>query len=185
MKIAVDPGHGLSNSKSNVYDPGAVHASEGTKYEEAAITLRYGLELRNIFLERGHQVFMTRENADDPAPVGERAGKAEEAGCDAFVSIHLNANDDERANGLEVLYRNEDYRELADALRDALCSVSRLKARESKRRVDLAVLKFDGPAVLIELGFISNGGDRQILLNPAISQGISEKIVEVVADYLA
>jgi N-acetylmuramoyl-L-alanine amidase len=180
MKVAIDPGHGNSNRNPGIYDPGAEHLSHGIKYQEADIALRYGLALKDVLRAQQINVFMTRENATDDAPVGERAGNAERAGCDIFVSLHLNDNESESANGLEVLYRDSKYKPLASAMHDALIKTTGFKPRGPKQRLDLAVLKFEGPAVLIELGFISNDGDRTELLNPQMRSAICETIAHVV-----
>lgn len=179
MKIAVDPGHGKSNATPGVYDPGAEHVSNGVKYQEADIALGYGLALRGVLQARQIDVFMTRENATDEAPVGKRAGKAEHAGCTLFVSLHLNDSESEAANGLEVLYRGDEYKPLAQAMHDALINTTGFEPRGAKKRLDLAVLKFHGPAVLIELGFISNDGDRTALLKPAVRASVCKTIADV------
>ncbi len=180
MKIAIDPGHGMSNRRRNVYDSGATHTEGTTKYEEAAIALKYGLTLKDVFRARGHSVFMTRDDADDHAPVGERAGNAKRANADVFVSLHLNDFDDDSANGLEVLYRGNDDKPLAQKLQVALLAVTGFKDRDIDKRDDLAVLKFDGIAVLIELGFIAHDSDRDVLLNPQKRQEICETIADVI-----
>jgi N-acetylmuramoyl-L-alanine amidase len=179
MKVAVDPGHGNSNRRPGVYDPGAEHVSNGVNYQEADIALRYGLALRDVLRARQVDVFMTRENATDDAPVGERAGNAERAGCTLFVSLHLNDSESETANGLEVLYRDNEYAPLAKAMHDALIRTTGFKPRGPKQRLDLAVLKFDGPAILIELGFISNDRDRTELLNPQVRASLCGTIADV------
>jgi len=97
MKICVDPGHGMSNATLGVFDPGAVHNASATR--EADVVLAYGLELRSILQARGIEVFMTRENATSPTPVGKRASRAKAANCDSFVSIHLNSFSSSSANG--------------------------------------------------------------------------------------
>ncbi|MHB8066928.1 MAG: N-acetylmuramoyl-L-alanine amidase family protein [Desulfobaccales bacterium] len=183
MKIAIDPGHGMSNSKPGVYDPGATHTENGIIYEEAAINLQYGLALKDVFQVRGQDVFMTREDAVDHAPVGERALNAKNAGCKVFISLHVNDVDDDTANGLEVLYRDSDDKQLAQKLQDALLEVTGFRDREIQQRTDLAVLKFDGVAVLIETGFIANDENRNTLLNPQKRQAICEKIADVVIEY--
>ena len=185
MKIAIDPGHGMSNLRTGVYAPGATHSENGITYEEAAINLKYGLALKDVLRARGHDVFMTREDAADPAPVGERALNAKNAGCEGFISLHVNAadNDNDNANGLEVLYRDSDDAQLAQKLQDALTEVTGFRDRQIKQRTDLAVLKFDGVAVLIELVFIANDENRHILLNSQKRQAICEKIADVVIEY--
>lgn len=180
MKIAIDPGHGMSNRRHGVYDPGATHVENGIKYEEATIALKYGLTLKDVFRALNHQVFMTRDDAVDHAPVGERASNAKNAQADVFISLHINDFDDDAANGLEVLYRGNDDQVLAQKLLDALLVVTKFKNRKITKREDLAVLKFAGVAVLIELGFIANDNNRQLLINPQKRQEICETIASVV-----
>lgn len=177
MKIAIDPGHGMSNRQRGVYDTGATHPENGYLYEEAAIALKYGLTLRDAFRSKGHAVFMSRDDAEDHAPVGRRAFNAKDAGCDVLFSIHLNDVDDDTANGQEVLYRTADSENLALEIQQALLTITGFKDRGIKKRDDLAVLKFQGAAVLIELGFIANDGNRETLLNPQKRNAICEAIV--------
>jgi N-acetylmuramoyl-L-alanine amidase len=184
MKVAVDPGHGMSNRQSGVYDPGATHIENGFRHEEATIALKYCLTLKNVFRAKGHDVFMTRDDAEDHAPVGQRAKSAKEAGCDVFVSIHLNDYDDDSANGQEVLFRDAEDQILADKLQKALLAITGFKDRGNKKREDLAVLKFKGPAALIELGFIANDKNRETLLSPQKHAAICEAIAQVTIDHI-
>ncbi len=181
-KICIDPGHGMSNRKSGLYDPGAVHTENGVKFEEATIALQYGLALRAELQARGKAVFMTRDDANDHAPVGQRAGNAKNVGCDMLISLHLNDFDDDSANGMEILYGNAANKGLADTLLAALLPVAGMKSHGNDLRPDLAVLKFNGPAVLIELGFIANDHDRERLLNPAVRSQICRTIADVITD---
>ncbi|MBB5019135.1 N-acetylmuramoyl-L-alanine amidase [Chitinivorax tropicus] len=178
MKIAIDPGHGMSNKQPGVYDPGAMHRENGFSYQEADIALRYGLSLRDVIRARGHQVFMTRDDATDHMPVGKRAAAAKAAGCQTLVSLHLNDAEVDTAHGLEVLYRDDKV--LAEKLQARLVQVTGLRDRGAKPRPDLAVLKFAGLAVLVELGFIANDGDRNTLLDPAMREKICEAIADIV-----
>lgn len=166
-KTCVDPGHGLSNSKAGVYDTGATQKVGTEVFAEADIALRYALTLRKLLEDAGTQVFMTRTSSAEAAPVLQRAARAAKAGCKRFVSIHLNSYSDPQANGVTVLYRDDKKdKPLAEALQKALVSATGFKDRETSKRTDLAVLKFKpGPAVLIELGFISNDGNRNFLID--------------------
>lgn len=184
MKICVDPGHGMSNRTRNIFDPGAVHQEGMIRFKEAEIALRYGLGLKDVLRARGHEVFMTRDDDQDHAPVGERAGNAERAGCNAFVSLHLNDVEDETAHGLEVLFRDQSDRDLAQQMQSALVRVTGLRDRKIKVRENLAVLRFTGPAVLIELGFIANDDDRSKLLNPEMRESICRTICDVLESSL-
>ena len=178
-KVCIDPGHGMSNRTKGVFDPGAVHVESGVRFEESSIALKYGLTLKDEFRARGIDVFMTRDDAEDHAPVGQRATNAKNAGCDLFISLHLNDFDDDTANGFEVLFRGEDDKPLAERLQKAIVKITKLRHRGVKQRNDLAVLKFDGRAVLIELGFIANDKDRETLLNPQIRSAVCKAIADV------
>ncbi len=178
-RVCIDPGHGMSNRTRGVFDPGAVHVEAGVRFEEATIALKYGLTLKDEFRARGVAVFMTRDDAEDHAPVGQRAANAQNAGCDLFISLHLNDFDDDAANGVEVLFRGDDDKPLAVQIQKAMIAATKLRDRGIKQRTDLAVLKFDGRAVLIELGFIANDKDRDTLLNPQIRAAVCKAIADV------
>ena len=180
MKVAIDPGHGMSNKQFGVFDPGATHIENQVRHEEASITLKYGLTLRDVFRARQHEVFMTRDDNEDHAPVGRRAANAKAAGAEVFVSIHLNDAEVDSANGVEVLFKGNDDKPLAQKLQTRLVEVTGFKDREIQQRNNLAVLSFQGVAVLIELGFIANDQNRGVLLNPERRQAICEAIADVV-----
>lgn len=127
---------------------------------------------------------MTRDDAEDYAPVGKRATAAKDAGCDVFISIHLNDYEDDAANGQEVLYRDAEDKALADKLQSALLAITGFKDRKNKKREDLAVLKFKGPAVLIELGFIANDQNREVILTPQKRAQICETIADVTIQHM-
>lgn len=181
MKIAVDPGHGMSNKSSGVFDSGATATKNGVTFREADITLQYGLTLRETLIARGADVFMTRSNDTDPAPVGTRASRAAKAGCEMFVALHLNADDDSSANGVEVEYRDDEKdKPLADRMLKKLVSVSGFHDHGNDKRPDLAVLKFaKGPAILVELGFITNDGNRTFLLDDSNRIKICRAIADI------
>ena len=183
MKICVDPGHGMSNSNSGVFDPGATKKVGGNTFAEADIVLRYGHTLRQLLEDAGTEVFMTRTSSADAAPVAGRATRAANAGCTRFVSLHLNSNNSAQANGIEVLFRDAvKDKPLADALQKALVKETGFKDRGTQKRTDLAVLKFKpGAAVLIELGFISNDADRSFLIAGANRDRICAAIVKAIA----
>jgi N-acetylmuramoyl-L-alanine amidase len=175
----------MSNRTANVFDPGAVHTEAGFPHREADIVLKYGLALKDAFRAREVSVFMTRDDNSDHAPVGKRAAAARAAGCDAFISLHMNDVDDDTANGTETLYRDAGDKALAEKIQKALIAVTGLRDRGLKQRSDLAVLKFQGTAVLLELGFIANDKDRGKLLEPQIRDGICNAVAEVTIAHLS
>ena len=185
MKVCVDPGHGMSNRTPNVFDPGCTHREGTFDHTEAAIVLKYGLSLKDSFRARGVPVFMTRDDSTDHAPVGNRAAAAKAAGCDVLISLHMNDVDDDSANGTETLFRDGTDKALAAKIQAAMIGITKLKDRGLKERPDLAVLKFQGTAVLLELGFIANDKDRGKILEPQIRDAICDAIVTATIAHMA
>jgi N-acetylmuramoyl-L-alanine amidase len=65
-------------------------------------------------------------------------------------------------------------------MRDALVTTTGLKGRSIVKRPDLAVLKFNGSAVLLEMGFASNDTDRTTVLKPDLQTKVCKAVVDVV-----
>jgi N-acetylmuramoyl-L-alanine amidase len=96
--VVIDPGHGGD-------DPGA---SGRRGLREKDLALAVGLDLRKRLIARGFQVVMTRDS-DETLSLEERTAIAEGAGADVFVSVHANAADGPKANGLETYYLDESH----------------------------------------------------------------------------
>ena len=164
--VCIDPGHGMSNRRANIYDPGATVKVGKQEFTEAGIVMDWANELKIQLEALGCKVIRTRINDTDAAPVGDRAGIAKKYGCDALISLHCNAADG-RANGTETFHRNNAAfaKGCNDAVRLALGTKDRgIKTEEQSQHSRLAVLNFP-TACLIELGFIDNEADRSRLLD--------------------
>jgi len=166
VKFCIDPGHGMGNRRPGVYDPGAV--AEG--HTEAAIVMDWANELRAVLIAAGHTVVRTRVDHKDPAPVGKRAGIARTFGCEVLLSLHFNSANG-RASGTETFYRGAHRKAEATRLNQAVVAALGTRNRGAKtedksQHGRLAVLAFHR-AFLIELGFIDNPSDRELMLDPA------------------
>lgn len=158
-KLAIDPGHGRGNRRTGSYDPGA----SGHGHEEASIVLQWALLGRQILPRYGIEVWMTRDDAQDHTPLATRDDRANAVGADAFLSLHCNASAGS-ASGIETFVRDADDRQFAEIIHPIALQTINLKNRKIKHESQaaagrLAVLGFQGPAALLELGFISNRGD--------------------------
>ncbi len=174
MKIVcIDAGHGGK-------DPGAV--SGGVQEKDIALTvaLKVGALLKDC------EVIYTRTE-DVYVGLSERALIANQAKADLFVSIHCNSVDDESAHGMEVYHythASAASKHAARAIYDKLLPVSSLRGRGVKAK-DLAVLRETTmPAVLIELGFVSNPGDRAKLTDSAWQDDAAKVIADGIAEAL-
>jgi N-acetylmuramoyl-L-alanine amidase len=163
MNLAIDPGHGMSNKRDNVFDPGAVSAG----VRECDIALEWALTGKYVLPQYGINHFLTRDDNLDEVPVGRRDDMAVAAHCTHFLSIHCNAADG-KATGVEVYYRDISDRAFAQLVLDSLVEATGLKSRGLKRESDsqhsrLAVLDFGPPACLAEIGFLDNPHDRSVI----------------------
>ncbi len=94
-RIVIDAGHGG-------HDPGAM----GMGTTEAAITLDIALRLEHLLAnEPDIEVVLTRRT-DQFVPLQERTAIANREAADLFVSIHVNANRDKTARGVETYLLN-------------------------------------------------------------------------------
>jgi len=174
MKILLDAGHGGK-------DPGAVNSDSGRQEDDIAleVVLALGILLRDA----GHNVLHTRDRDTYISPA-DRLGMIKRYEPDCFVSVHCNSASNPSARGVETIYRDEYDIELAHHVHIALVDYTGLKDRgvkqdngDLKRR--LAVLgDLETPACLVEIGFISNEGDLEViedenLIANAILEGIA------------
>ena len=175
-KIVIDPGHGGK-------DPGAT----GGGVQEKAVVLNVAKKIGAFLEARGCTVMLTRE-ADVFVELSDRARMANAAQADLYVSVHCNSvRDNARATGMEVYHytcASEASKHAARVIYDKLLPVCDLRGRGVKSK-NLAVLRETSmPAVLVELGFISNDGDRAKLTNFAwqddAAKTIADGIVEAI-----
>lgn len=105
--------------------------------------------------------------------------------CDLVISLHMNAAADAYAHGVEALVYDAELTPAAARLGkmmvDALAS--RFAVRGVKGRPDLAILRLtDAPAVLLEVGFITNEDDLRTVVNDR--HGIACAIARCIYDFL-
>jgi len=175
MRIAIDAGHGLGNSAVGHFDPGAVSGGAC----EADVVLEYAIALMSAVVSAGWTPIMTRINDTTPCPLIGRVRTARDAGADMLISLHCNAAESETATGTETLYNATDG--LARKLQGAVVSTLGLRDRGVKQRGNLAVLKFERPCALVELGFVTNRWDRAVLLDPTARRRTAEAICRALA----
>ena len=91
-RVFLDAGHGGR-------DPGTIH----NDVVERNITLDIALRLGRLLEDNGLEVIYSRRK-DVAVSLRDRTGKANRAGADLFVSIHVNAHEDRGINGFETYY---------------------------------------------------------------------------------
>lgn len=181
LLICLDAGHGIGNRKSGKYDPGAVYTedSTGSVYCEADIVLFYSEVLEHLLKLSDYRVFQTRGSSSGDVSLSSRTTMAEEAGCDALISLHMNAFSNPRASGCEVLYKEDkkDTKLATTLLAGVINSGLKIRSRGIKKRKNLSILNYSKPVALLELGFITNEGDRSKLCDLVKAKQVCSSIV--------
>ncbi|MBR2775021.1 MAG: N-acetylmuramoyl-L-alanine amidase [Selenomonadaceae bacterium] len=186
-KIVIDPGHGGN-------DAGAIGP---TGVMEKTVTLKVALELRRLLEAEGAQVILTREGdttvsakgakASDIEELGARCEVANRIGADIFISIHADSFTRPEARGTTGYYYSKSTsgrgQKLADCIRRNLVEQLGTPSRGTQPCNFYVVKNTDMPATLIELGFISNKEEEQLLNSKEGVQKAAQGILDGIEDY--
>jgi N-acetylmuramoyl-L-alanine amidase len=181
IKIYIDQGHNPSSPNAG---------AEGNGYVEQDITYDVGIILSDLLRANGNfDVRVSRPTPEtslgtsNSSSLRIRVDEANAFGADYFVSLHANASSNPSVSGSEVLVYNEPSvaSELGEDILLWMNRITGLKNRGIVERPGLYVLrKTQMPAVLVEMGFISNLGDASLMNNsPGLfAEGIYNGILQ-------
>lgn len=133
------------------------------------------------------KVYWTRYN-DTLISLNDRAAFASKVGADAFISLHMNSATTTSASGTEVYYCTTNNTalangfsssEMAKAFLPVLVSTMQSTSRGVKTANYVVIKNNTVPAILIELGFISNDTERQKLVDPTYQDAVAKNIYQV------
>lgn len=185
--IIVDAGHGGIDSGAN--RPGAV---------EKDINLAVTLQVKSCLNDRGAKVVLTRESdvdlselCDDENVRGRyrrdlnaRLEMVDESDADIFVSLHANASKNPSRRGSQCYYavKSELGKRLAASIEEELRTV--VAVNQPYTSADFFVLRRNRvPAVLIEMGFITNPDELALLNSPEYQRKLGEAIAKGIENY--
>ena len=180
IKIYIDQGH-------NPVNPNA--GAEGNGLREQNIVFQIGIETAALLRQSGnYEVRLSRPTSDtqlgssNASSLRIRTEDANAWGADYFLSLHTNASELAAATGSEafVFSRGTPAFFLAEDILAALERNTGLNNRGVFTRPSLYVLKRTAmPAILLELGFITNARDARLMnTQPELfARGIYEGIV--------
>ncbi|ANU25611.1 SH3 domain-containing protein [Planococcus versutus] len=152
VTIVLDPGHGGN-------DGGTVGVR---KTLEKELTLKTAEILSQHLNAAGAEVVMTRQS-DTYVDLRKRVASSHQASADAFISIHYDATDDSSVSGFTSYYQHDFQKELAEHLNSELNRKLTLSDRGVQHGNYLVLRENKQPAVLVELGFLSNFNEERIL----------------------
>lgn len=168
MNITLNAGH------CPLFDSGAV-GKMGTR--EADINRKVTLRVADYLTMLGYEVFTIQDNSLNT--IVKRSNKF---GADLFVSIHCNGSPHTLAKGAEcfVFAVSSPAYLLAENIQGQLVSALHLKDRGVKYANFQVLRETNCPAVLVEMGFLTNADEELFLLShieelaQAIARGISD-----------
>jgi len=172
-RVVIDAGHGGK-------DPGATGISH--RYEKE-FNLNVAKKVQAALA--GHPQVSIRLTRDDDTYITleDRSSMANDWPADLFVSIH--ANTFERPiSGTETYYWNENSKALADLLHASLIDASGFDDRGVRKTAFKVVKETKVPAVLLEIGYLTNAEQEQRLLDNAFQDLIAQTIAEGILEYL-
>ncbi len=177
--IVIDPGHGGS-------DPGAVSG----KTREKDLNLQVAKILKDIIAESGMTVYMTRTD-DRYIGLYERAAFANACKADLFVSIHHNASPETSAKGVMTLYYPSSKRngmtgmKFAEIVQKNMVKDFKVRDWGIIPRPKLVVTRETSmPAVIAELGFMSNKEELNQLITYEFQKKAAESLYKSIIEAL-
>lgn len=171
--VFIDPGHGGS-------DPGAL----GNGLQEKDLTLAIALKVGSILKQHDLQVGYSR-TTDTYVSLEDRAKLANRSNADIFVSIHINSAKSTSARGVETYHYPGSVKgnELATAIQDSLVAGKIFSHNRKVKTANHAVTRLTKmPSCLVELGFIVNPQDAQLLKTKQLE--IAQAIARGILNYL-
>ncbi|WP_256009638.1 N-acetylmuramoyl-L-alanine amidase family protein [Desertivirga xinjiangensis] len=183
--VVLDPGHGGKDS---------VTKANGVYEKDLVLTI--AREIRDHLQQQGFEVIMTRDS-DVFVPLSERA----KIKGDVFISLHANSVADSIGPSVRSMIKGmEIYTERSMENNPYLVSQSNILAENFKkhlsvfkglnlravRQKSLAVLYQNrSPAIMIELGFLTNEEDMGFLTNKENYKVLSKAFANAIKAYRA
>lgn len=180
VKIYIDQGHNPQNPNAG---------AEGNGLREQDITYRVGQMLSSILRSEGYETRLSRPTSStqlgtsNSSSLAARVNDANSWGADYFISLHTNAASSASAEGSEayVYRRGSSAAALAEDILSGLNRRTGLPTRGVFPRPSLYVLRRTRmPAVLVELGFITNPSEAALMNNDPelFARGVADGINE-------
>ena len=182
-RVTIDPGHGGS-------DPGAI-GPKGNK--EKTSTLLIANYLKSYLTSAGALVSLTRTSdvdvygryASAKNELQARVDVSTRNRADAFISIHHNANNNRSIGGIATYYYPKsgyDYK-LGSAIQKKMAAATRLRNMGTQQANFYVIKRSYMPAVLLEVGFISNYGEESLIRSTWFQKTVAKAVFDGLKEY--
>lgn len=191
IPVSANTGSGRRVANTVVIDAGHGGRDPGTRSRngvlEKNVNLAIALAVAAQLRAQGIHVLLTRDR-DVFVSLDQRAGIANRCGADLFVSIHCDSNARKSATGFSVIMPMSRAGQASEAALGLSEDLQAAGARRHTLRRDnrgLRVLeRTHSPAVLVEVGFLSNSSEASALNTTARRKMIAASLAEGITEYL-
>ena len=168
--IVIDAGHGG-------HDRGGM---PGQRIAEKGYALDVAQRLDRVLRERGLRTAMTRRG-DYFVELSTRTAIANRQTRAVFVSIHFNGASNRDASGIETYYyKGRESAALASAIHRKVLSATRAEDRRVRSRPLYVLRNTKFPAVLCELGFLTNSSESRRIASSSYRQRLAEAVASAI-----
>ncbi len=172
LTIVIDPGHG-----------GNDHGTTGVnKTPEKSINLLTAELLTSKLRSAGAEVVLTRES-DKYVDLRKRVAISTQHNADAFISIHYDSHELSSVHGFTTYYTNSNQKELAQAIHKGLSANITLRDRGVQPGNYLVLRENSKPAVLLELGYLSNRDEERTVTTDYFREQATQGIYNGIITY--
>lgn len=183
--IILDAGHGGSDGGTLAED---VLSQNGRRIDvlEKDINLSVVFYMEELLEELGVEVILTRES-DETLSLDERVKIANSVEADLFVSIHCNYyEDDASISGLESYFfeGSDSGKSCAEKILEKVESGGKIETRNAKESNFYVLKKTNIPAVLVELGYLSNTKECLLLAEKEYQETMAKELVAGILEVL-
>ena len=174
LKVAVDAGHGGDNNGARGIT---------TKILEKEYTLLFAKQLEKLLLDENADVFMTRDK-DTTLNMPDRILTLQKEDPHFLISIHLNSSARDSIRGTSTYYRHIGFRPLSQYILKDLLELG-LKEFGNIGSFNFALSgPTEYPNCLVEVAFLSNKEDEQLILDPEFHKAVAVQIIAGIKEWL-
>lgn len=181
--VVLDAGHGGT-------DPGAIRSLNGKTINEKDINFKIMYELTQKYFNGIDSPVKAYYSRYDNTKVNlyDRAAFAKKVGADIFISLHMNANNSTSPHGTEIYYSNTNNsvsetgltsKNLANIFLNSLPGKIGTNKRYISAQNYVVIRENTVPAILIELGFMSNKGDLTLMTTSSFQEKAAKAIYDI------
>ncbi len=199
LSVVIDPGHGGNDQGTSVQ-------ASSQLIKESDLTLKLSQKILKIIKEKyPEQINVTVTRTKNRyIPLQKRIDISKQEKVDFYLSLHYNSAFSTTISGTEIFFPEDNKSDarsatILDSIKQDLIETGRIKqslhftnsltpnwksAKVKIRRAPFYVLeKAEAPAILIEVGYLTNPEEQKVLLTDAHQDLAAESIVKALLDF--